>query len=491
MRRPSNSPKLVRLTFTSSTRSEPCGFLLRAGAAALLYADAMIATLSRSGVRRWLGCAGALLLAAGAMAAEIHDAVLAHDVERVRQLLLENPDLVNARTERGDTPLYIAAFRGYSKQMIPVLLQFGADPAPAPNDRLETPLSIARELNMKQAAGLLLRAGAKDDALSWAAEFRYATMKGDAAVVAAQAAAHPAVVNARNGFGQTPLMLAVAMERPTPNVITTLLTLGADPNATNNYGGTAYAIAVEHEKGQIAALLRERGGKETPGTRSAALRIAVRRGLLAEVETFLTRQPELVDATDDLRRTALFLACVQGSLPLVEALLRRAADVNGADFADNTPLHGAALAGNADLVKVLLAKGADPRRVTRQKVTPLLNAAASGSLPAVEALLAAGADARAVDNLGETALHRAAAGGHTELIRRLLELGLPVDVRDRQRHTPLHQAAERGRVEAVRLLLARGANSTLRDFAGLTPAELAEKRKQEEAAKILRAPAAK
>lgn len=431
------------------------------------------------------------MLGAASRAAEIHDAVLAHDLDRVRQLLLENPDLVNVRTERGDTPLYIAAFRGYSKQLIPVLLQFGADPAPAPNDRRETPLSIARELNMKQAAGLLLRAGAKDDDLSWAAEFRYSTMKGDADVVAAQAAAHPAVVNARNGFGQTPLMLAVALERPSPNVITTLLSLGADPNATNNYGGTAYAIAVEHEKGRIAALLRELGGKETPGTRSAALRIAVRRGLLAEVEKFLMQQPELVDAADDLRRTALFLACVQGSLPIAEALLRKGANPNGADFSDNTPLHGAASAGNADLVKTLLAKGADAKRITRQKVSPLLNASASGSLPAVEALLAAGADVRAVDNLGETALHRAAAGGHTELIKRLLELGLSVDLRDRQRHTPLHQAAERGRVDAVKLLLARGANPTLRDFAGLTPLELAERRKQEEAAKLLRAPGAK
>lgn len=451
----------------------------------------MIAKLSLAAIRFLLGLAGGLLFAPSAFAAEIHDAVLAHDMERVRQLVLENPDLVNARTERGDTPLYIAAFRGFSKQMIPLLIELGADPAPDPNDRLETPLSIARELNMKQAAGLLLRAGAKEDALSRAAEFRYATMKGEAGIVAKLAAEHPAVVNARNAFGQTPLMLAVALERPNVPVISQLLGLGADIHATNNYGGTAYAIAVEHEKGQLAALLRERGSKESPGTRSAALRIAVRRGLLAEVKSFLAREPELVNATDDLRRSALLIAALQGSVPLAEALLAVGAQVNAADFGDNTPLHGAALAGNAELVKLLLAKGADAKRVNRQRVSPLMNAAASGSRAAFDALLAAGADFRATDNIGESALHRAAAGGHVEVIARVLDLGLAANFADRQRQTALHQAAERGRTEAIRLLLARGADSAHRDVRGMTPLQIAEKRQHEEAAKLLRAPSAK
>ncbi|NDB76170.1 MAG: hypothetical protein EB141_11075, partial [Verrucomicrobia bacterium] len=41
---------------------------------------------------------------------EIHDAVVAHDILRVRQLILEHPEMANARNEKGDTPLYIAAF---------------------------------------------------------------------------------------------------------------------------------------------------------------------------------------------------------------------------------------------------------------------------------------------------------------------------------------------------------------------------------------------
>ena len=152
---------------------------------------------------------GLALLAAtrvgSASAGEIHDAVLVHDIERVRQLLLEKPALVNERTEKGDTPLYIAAFRGYVKQMVPLLLQFGADPNPPPNLRMETPLSIARELNMKQTAAMLLKAGAREDDISRAAELRYFAMKRDADALTERLNQNRRLVNSRNAYGQTPL----------------------------------------------------------------------------------------------------------------------------------------------------------------------------------------------------------------------------------------------------------------------------------------------
>jgi predicted RNA-binding protein len=60
-------------------------------------------------------------------AGDIHNAVMAHDIERVKQLLKADPQRVNERTEKGDTPLYVAAFLGQSPQMVPLLLQLGAD----------------------------------------------------------------------------------------------------------------------------------------------------------------------------------------------------------------------------------------------------------------------------------------------------------------------------------------------------------------------------
>lgn len=434
----------------------------------------------------WLLCL-APWLALSAVAGEIHDAVLAHDINRVKQLLLEKPDLVNERTEKGDTPLYIAAFRGYAKQMIPMLLQFGANPAPPPNQRGETPLSIAREQNLRQTAEMLIKAGAKDDDLSRGAEIRYLTIKRDPAALGERLAQFPHLVNSRNAFGQTPLTFAVTGDRLDPNIPLTLLKLGADPNATNRFGGTPYSVALEQEQTNMVTLLRQHGAKETPITRSAPLRIAARKNLLIEATELVKQHPEMVRGQDDLLRTPLHFASAQGGLPLVELLLTHGADVNARDFADNTPLHAAASAGKADLVTALLAKKADANAVNRQRIPPLLNAAAAGSLPAIEALLKAGANVQAVDNVGESALHRAATGGHIEVMKLLLDRGLDLNLRDRQRQTPLHQAAEAGRVEAVKFLLSRNANVAFTDVNGSTALALAERRKREDVVKLLSA----
>lgn len=425
-------------------------------------------------------------LALSGQADEIHDAVLAHDISRVRQLLLEHPDLVNAANEKGDTPLYIAAFRGYVKQMLPLLLQFGANPSPPPNQRMETPLSIARERNLRQTAEMLVRAGAREDDLSRGAELRYLTIKRDTLAVSARLKEFPQLVNSRNAFGQTPLTFAVLDGRPNSDMALTLLKLGADPNATNNFGGTPYSMAVEQERTNAIALLRQHGAKENAQSRSAPLRIAVRKNLVQEVAEMLKARPELVNATDELRRTPLHLACADTGMPMVGLLLEHGADVQAVDFGDNTPLHAAAAAGKPELVAALLAKRAAVNALNRQRVPPLLNAAAAGALAAVEALLRAGADLKAADNIGETALHRAATGGHVEVMKLLLERGLDVNLRDRQRHTPLHQAAEAGMVDAVKFLLARGANPAFTDVSGSTALALAERRKLAEIIPLLR-----
>ncbi|MBI5802575.1 MAG: ankyrin repeat domain-containing protein [Verrucomicrobia bacterium] len=419
-------------------------------------------------------------------AGEIHDAVLAHDLVRVRQLLKASPKLVNERTEKGDTPLYIAAFLGQSPQMVPLLLQLGADPNPQPNLRHETPLSVARELNKRKTAELLLQAGAREDDISRAARIRYLTQKREMPELGARLTESPHLVNARDAYGQTPLNLAVSGQKPDPGLVQFLIARGADPNATNHYGGTPYSVAVDRGNSSMAALLLQHGAKETPVSRSAPLRLAALRDQLAEAEALVRQSPEMVNSHDDLRRTPLHFACAQAGLPLVELLLKHGADVHATDFADHTPLHGAAFSGKADIINALLARKADPNQRNRQRTTPLFHAALRGSLPAVEALLRAGADLKAADNLGETALHRAASGGHAEVLKLLLDRGADVNVRDKQGQSALHQAAQQGHAEAVRLLLARKADVTFKDVSGQTASGLAAKRNHEEVVQLLK-----
>jgi cytohesin len=417
----------------------------------------------------------------------IHDAVLAHDLDRVRQLILENPDLVNARTEKGDTPLYIASLKGY-KQMVPLLLQLGADPNPAPNSRQETPLSIAREFNMSKTAATLISAGAREDDRSRGAQLRYLATKRDSVALNERLAQARHLVNAPDAYGQTPLTLAVGADKADLNSVLVLLNWGADPNVTNQFGGTPYSVAVEREHTNLVTLLKQHGGKETPITRSAPLRSAARKNLLVELETQLKQHPDWANAPDDMLRPPLHYASFAGGAKIVSLLLQHGADVNRRDFADNTALQIAAQAGHDEVVAALLAAKADPNVRNRQQMTPLLHAVGRGSTNAVAQLLRAGADPKAANNLGQTVLHAAAGAGSVELVKLCLERGLDVNCRDFQRSTPLHFAALRGNNDVVKLLLERKANPTLKDVNGETPASLSEKRKQEETAKLLRPP---
>lgn len=422
---------------------------------------------------------------------DIHSAVLAHDLERVKQLLKAHPQLVNERTAKGETPLYVAAFLGQSPQMVPLLLQLGADPNPAPNLRGETPLSIARELNKRKTAEVLLRAGAREDDRSRAARLRFLTQQGDLSELTVGLKETPQLVDARDAYGQTPLNLAVSGARMNPDVVQLLLRHGADPNATNIYGGTPYSVAVDRGNTHGAALLLKHGARDNPISLSAPLRRAAISNQLAEATALIKRSPEMVQGHDDLRRTPLHFACAQAGLPLVELLLDHGADVHAADFADNTPLHGAAFAGNDDIINALVARKADVNQRNRQRVTPLHQAAYRGSALAVEALLRGGADVKAVDNLGESALHRAATGGHSVALKLLLDGGADVNLRDRQGQSALHQAAQQGHTEAVKLLLARNADPRFVDVNGQTASALAAKRSHEDVVQLLRLAPAK
>jgi len=65
----------------------------------------------------------AVVLLVTAQAGEIHDAVLLGNVVHIGQLLEKNPQLVNARNDKGQTPLHLAVEEG-SKKVVALLLAF-------------------------------------------------------------------------------------------------------------------------------------------------------------------------------------------------------------------------------------------------------------------------------------------------------------------------------------------------------------------------------
>jgi ankyrin repeat protein len=107
---------------------------------------------------------------------EIHDAAAGGDLEKVKALLKDNPELVFTKDKDGSTPLHMAAALGH-KAVTELLLANKAE-VNAKNYQGIAPLHLAAVNNLKEVAELLL--------------------------------ANKAEVNAKDNIGWTPLHLVVA-----------------------------------------------------------------------------------------------------------------------------------------------------------------------------------------------------------------------------------------------------------------------------------------
>lgn len=83
----------------------------------------------------------------------LHDAVRNGDLEKIKALLIENPDLVSSRDSGGATPLHVAASLG-NLSIAELLLGNGADPN-APDNSGKTPLNVAEENGFTTLSGVL------------------------------------------------------------------------------------------------------------------------------------------------------------------------------------------------------------------------------------------------------------------------------------------------------------------------------------------------
>ena len=163
----------------------------------------------------------AVALADAAPALTVWEAAALDRTEALEGLLDSQPDLTNAYSPDGNTPLGLACFFGASAA-VRSLLRRGADvSAVATNAMRVQPLHAAVSGRHVEAVSLLLE--------------------------------HGADVNARQQVGYTPLMGAAGAGRN--DIADMLLARGADPSLTSDDGKTAAQIAVDHGHHALAERL--------------------------------------------------------------------------------------------------------------------------------------------------------------------------------------------------------------------------------------------
>ncbi len=253
-----------------------------------------------------------------------------NEISQVRQLLAEQPDLVNRQEDTAGNTALIAAATAGNDDMVSLLLDFDADPNTA-NKYGDTPLHAAVRKNRIHAVRELLVYGA-----------------------------NPQAVKSSNG--ETPL--SIALDKGNEAIVQLLL--GEEVREVSP--------AVERiQPAQMAQPCVVPVQTLTPKTRKQFSRAinAIKRGDRTRLEDLLKRYPDFVTLKDDYGLGLLTHAVRQGNVAIVNLILQHGADVNETDNRGMSALAHAANSGDFAMVSFLLENGADVNLPDKRMSTPL------------------------------------------------------------------------------------------------------------------------
>ncbi|XP_061097711.1 kinase D-interacting substrate of 220 kDa B isoform X5 [Conger conger] len=205
------------------------------------------------------------------------------------------------------------------------------------------------------------------------------------------------------------------------------------------------------------------------------LMLASEQGSL-EIVQELIRRGANVNLDDVDCWTALISASKEGHLEVVKELLENSAYIEHRDMGGWTALMWAAYKGRVEVATVLLENAANPNTTGQQySVYPIIWAAGRGHSEIVSLLLQHGAKVNCSDKYGTTPLIWAARKGHFDCVMHLLENGADVDQEGANSMTALIVAVKGGFTEVVKELLKRNPNVNMTDKDGNTALMIAAK----------------
>lgn len=419
------------------------------------------------------------------------------EVRKIRALIRDSPDLVNAKDENGVTRLH-SAVTVVDLTVARFLLENGADPNVADKSG-QTPLYLAAQFGYKSLVEILLSHGAN---VQITEDYGYtplhiAARKGFRSIIDVLLA-HGADLNSRNRYGSTPLHLAVA--NGFKSVAELLLSCHSDVNAKTSevrdaqqrtFSGTPLHIAVARDDQAIAELLlaNKANPNITNSTGDTPLHFTAQRGNQKIAALLLANKAD-ADPINNNGETPLAVAAGAGRTNVASALLSHGADVNARNPIDRgwkgwTPLIYAVSASQFPATDLLLNNRADPNLKTENQAgswykgyTPLLIACSiSGMADTVASLLDAKANPNLMTDSGQTpaqaTLNLPVASERKRVLSLLLDHGADIESRDEQGRTLLMLAAQNKDKEIVELLLSHKADVSAKNRGGLTALHIA------------------
>ena len=320
---------------------------------------------------------------------EIHDLAQKGDLEPVKALVEQNPELVNARDKDSRTPLHWAC-RGVHLEMVKFLVDKGAD-VNAEDSNKVVPLHSLAVRNSAEAIKILLTKEASIDAKDYGGDtaLHYAAMY-DAKDAVALLITKGADIENRDDYQRTPLLLC-ARERGGPETTRILLEAGADVNARDKFQSSSLDLAAWRGKKEVVDILMDAGADIPSGGRKA--------------------------------QYLFFFAASKGLSRLFDAVAKA-----GGDPAFNLPdggtlLHSAASGDSIQILDILIAKGLDINLRDNYGWTPLHYAARDGRLENIKRLISGGADINARSIMGQSPLNVADEMGQDKVRTLLIEKG--------------------------------------------------------------------
>lgn len=311
-----------------------------------------------------------IVFSQSAVAQNIFDAVDKSDMERVKILLLDNPECIKQRDEKfGSTPLHKAASNGQI-EICKLLIEKGAD-IQAINNSQETPLHFASYNGHLGVAKLLINKGV---------DIKQQGRQGGSNLHMAAWGGHPEMIkffiekginaNIQDSNSDTPIIWAIFNKKI--NAMDELIKHGADLYPPIRIGRSILHLAAANGNKEVIEYLLNKGinidVKSDYSNTPLFWTVFARNWDNAKT---LIANGATLDIINNDGHTPISLAVSYNDTNMVDILSKDGMNIKKQNSFGDTQLHAAAYNGYNEMVTLLLEKGINPNLINDQGMTAL------------------------------------------------------------------------------------------------------------------------